>query len=358
MRKMLDVRGIKFQTWLQYTLFSLFIIAFLWITQLGFLKLFYGEVGTENFTDATVEMLKIQLWITTFSILAIGVGVSIIVASLSSHGITELSKSAERLAKGDYSVSFDTKGYTEVKELANTLNYATEEIKKTENLRRELIANVSHDLRTPLTLIKGYAELIKDISGANKEKREEHLDIIIKEADRLSILVRDMLNLSQIESLKSSAEVVKVNLSLLVNKVLNSFKVLQEKEGYTFIEEVMPDLYIKGDPVRIEIVIYNLVSNAVNYTGEDKTVIVRLYQKEGWVKFEVEDSGVGLSDKAQKDIWQRYYRIKEHRRSVVGSGLGLSIVKSILDYHKSQYGVISEEGKGSTFYFSFPEYDN
>lgn len=353
MKKLPDVRGIRFQTWLQYMMFSLFIIAFLWTTQVGFLNIFYTNMETDGFSPATLEIIKVQLWITTFSIISIGVGVSIIVASLTSHSITELSKGAEKLAKGDYNVKFETRGYTEVKELANTLNFAAVEMRKTETLRKELIANVSHDLRTPLTLIKGYAEMIKDISGKSQEKREEHLNIIIRETDRLSILVRDLLNLSQMEACSGEVKITKVNLSQLVDKVANSFRVLEEKENYIFINEITPDLFIMADGMRIELVVYNLISNAVNYTGEDNKVIFRVKEQDDNVRFEVEDTGCGLSPQAQKDIWQRYYRAKDHKRSMVGSGLGLSIVKAILDFHKAQYGVISEEGKGSIFYFSF-----
>ncbi|NCA67326.1 MAG: HAMP domain-containing histidine kinase [Clostridia bacterium] len=357
MKKVPDIKGIRFQTWLQYMLFSLFIIGFLWVTQVAFLELFYTDMELDGFGPDTLRILKVQLWITTFSIISIAVGVSVIVSSLTGQGISELSKGAEKLAKGDYSVQFDVKGYTEVKELANTLNYAANEMKKTEGLRRELIANVSHDLRTPLTIIKGYAELIKDISGKDKMKREEHLDIIIREADRLTILVRDMLNLSQMESDGKIKCMERINISKLVAKVTDSFNIFAEKDQYVFINDITPDLHVIGDGTRLELVVYNLISNAVNYTGDDKKVIIRLFEQNGNIKFEVEDTGCGLSEQVQKEIWQRYYRAKEHKRNYPGSGLGLSIVKSILDYHKSDYGVISEEGKGSVFYFYMSKAD-
>ncbi len=352
MKKLPDIRGIRFLTWLQYMLFSLFIIVFLWITQVWFLQLFYPEYRTAEFDASTLNTIKVQLWITTFSIIAIGVGVSTIVASLTSHSITELSKSAEKLAKGDYEVHFEPKGYTEVKELANILNYATTEMKKTEALRRELIANVSHDLRTPLTIIKGYAELMRDISGKDCEKREEQLNIIIREADRLTVLVRDMLNLSQVESGAAEVHKERICLSDTVQKVVDSFKIYAEKENYVFVNSIEPELYVVADGMRLELVIYNLISNAVNYTGEDKTIFVRLASLDNEIKFEVEDTGCGLSPEAQKIIWQRYYRAKEHKRNYPGSGLGLSIVKSILDNHNARYGVVSEENKGSIFFFS------
>lgn len=332
-------------------IFSMFIIVFLWVTQVLFLQLFYPEYGSSEFSEDTLNTIKVQLWITTFSVISIGVGVSTIVASLTSQSITVLSKSAERLAKGDYEVHFESKGYTEVKELANILNYAAGEMKKAEALRRELIANVSHDLRTPLTIIKGYAELIKDISGASKAKREEHLDIIIREADRLTVLVRDMLNLSQVES--GAAEVCKerVCLSDIVEKVVDSFRMFAEKDHYVFSNNIEKNLFTTADGMRLELVIYNLISNAVNYTGDDKKISVRLFNVNNGIKFEVEDTGCGLSPEAQKMIWQRYYRANEHKRNYPGSGLGLSIVKSILDNHKAEYGVESKEGKGSVFYF-------
>ncbi len=305
--------------------------------------------------QSTIDMLEVQLWITTIMVIVLAFIFSILISGIVSKQIRDLSKTAEQLAAGKTDVHFKENGFTETRELASTLNYATTEINKTESLRRELIANVSHDLRTPLTIVKGYAELIRDISGDNPEKREEHLARIIKETDRLTVLVRDMLNLSKMESGAGETHHVVFNLSDAVVKVGESFKVYDELQGYSITSEVEPDITVKGDPTRMELVLYNLVSNAVNYTGEDKKVTITLRKEGERARFGVKDTGPGMDDEQVNMIWQRYYRAKEHKRAVVGSGLGLSIVKAILDAHPNvDYGVDTALGKGSEFYFSLP----
>jgi signal transduction histidine kinase len=163
--------------------------------------------------NATVQALERQFgWITC--ILVMG---ALILALAMSRVICvpmeKMSKSARRLAEGDYSVEFDGRGYREAGELADALNYATEELAKNDNLQKELVANISHDLRTPLTMVKAYAEMIRDLSGDNPVKREEHLGIIIDESDRLSALVNDILDLSRIESGNATLNISEFDIS-------------------------------------------------------------------------------------------------------------------------------------------------
>ena len=305
--------------------------------------------------NSTKEMLTTQMWIFTATVVVLSFIISFMISGMISKDLENLSHSAEEFAKGKTDIKFKESGFSEIKELATTLNYATAEVSKAETLRRELIANVSHDLRTPLTIIKGYAELIRDISGDKPEKRNQHLDSIIKETDRLTVLVRDMLNLSQLESNAGEIKREVFNLSDTTNRVKDSFKVFEELNGYHLFADVEEDIQVLGDPTRMELVLYNLISNSINYTGEDKTVFITLKREGERVRFGVRDTGKGMDSEQAKLIWQRYYRAKEHVRAVVGSGLGLSIVKAILDSHPQvDYGVNSKIGEGSEFYFSLP----
>lgn len=304
--------------------------------------------------DSTTAILKNQLIIVTFILLILAFIISFFISKKLSKPIEDLTASAKKLAEGDYNVMFGKGSFSEMTELSNTLNYATRELLKTEQLRKELIANISHDLRTPLTMIKMYGEMIRDLSGNNSKKRSEHIDIIIDETNRLSGLVNDILDLSKIESGTAQMQYERLDLSDLVKGIIERFKVLSEFQGYTFNLECDQNAFISADKKRLEQVIYNLISNAVNYTGDDKQVILRVKDLGEKVRFEVTDTGDGIPKDKLETIWDRYYKGNEtHKRAVVGTGIGLSIVKNILKAHSAEFGVNSTLGEGSTFWFQY-----
>jgi len=266
-----------------------------------------------------------------------------------SKPIININASAKELAKGNYDINFDTKGYREIAELANTLNFAAVELGKTENLRRELIANISHDLRTPLTMIIGYAEVIRDLPGENTP---ENLQVIIEESRRLSSLVNDVLDISKLQSGTQEINLTSYNLTESVTNIIKRFSKLTEQEGYkiTYIND--GDVFVKADELKISQVIYNLLNNAITYTGADKTITVRQRCDNGKVRIEVIDTGDGIEPEKLNDIWDRYYKVdKKHKRAQIGTGLGLSIVKAILEQHNEKYGVQSTVGHGCMFWF-------
>lgn len=302
--------------------------------------------------DSTTSILKNQLIIVTFILLLLAFILSFLISKKLSEPIEKITNSAKQLANGDYNVIFEHGSYSEMLELSNTLNYATRELSKTDKLRKELIANVSHDLRTPLTMVKMYAEMIRDFSGNNIKKRSEHIDIIISEADRLSSLVNDILDISRIESGTEKMNFESFDLSQVVKNIINRFNMLCERDGYIFYIECEDNLFVTADEKRIEQVIYNLIGNAVNYTGNDKRISICLKGLEGRIRFEVTDTGNGIPNDKLENIWERYYKSNEtHKRAVIGTGLGLSIVKNILEMHHAHFGVESTVGKGSTFWF-------
>ena len=259
------------------------------------------------------------------------------------------------MAKGNYDVRFDVSSIDEINELADTLNNTSKELAKTEKLRRELLANVSHDLKTPLTLIKANAEMVKDITYQNEEKRNANLDVIINETDRLNMLVEDILVLSKTQSGTMNLELKKFNLNNLLESILTRYQVLKEREGYKINFNFDKEYVICADIKRLEQVIYNLINNAINYTGNDKTVSVNLIDLGERVKLEVIDTGKGIKDEDLKYVWDKYYKVdKSFHRVTVGTGLGLSIVKNILELHNFKYGVETSD-KGTNFYFEIPK---
>ncbi|MGN0814757.1 MAG: sensor histidine kinase [Candidatus Coproplasma sp.] len=282
---------------------------------------------------------------------------SYIVAQKLSRPIKNISTTAKRMASGDYSVQFASAEYQEIAQLSDTLNYVRTEIKKSDDFQKELMANVSHDLRTPLTMIKAYASMIMEISGDDPEKRNKHLQVIIDESDRLTGLVNDILNVSKVSAGLNELNKKVFNLTEFLYGILNRFDYLQETQGYKIYVDIDPNLYTLADEEKIGQVIYNLLSNSVNYTGEDKTVYVSLKDcpEESRIKFSVRDTGKGINDEEMQHIWDRYYRSKDaHARPVKGTGLGLNIVKIILQAHAFDFGVHSTPGEGSTFFVDFP----
>ncbi|MDL2324206.1 HAMP domain-containing histidine kinase [Ruminococcaceae bacterium OttesenSCG-928-A16] len=308
--------------------------------------------------NATVQTLRIQLIYISVIMVALAVGLALLLSGWVAKPIQKLNKAAAQLGKGNYNVNFEGRGYREVAELSYTLNLAAGELAKTEALRRDLIANVSHDLRTPLTLITGYAEMMRDIPGENSP---ENMQIIIDEAKRLSSLVGDLLDLSQLEAGVSPLRLEKLNLTSSIEMILERFAKFSEAEGYTVQwQNTGGNVCVMADPGRIGQVLYNFLTNALTHAGSGKTIVVRQSMQAGRVKVEVTDDGPGIEQSQLPYIWQRYFKVdKQHKRPVTGAGLGLSIVKNILNQHPGvEYGVESAEGQGSTFWFSLPVVQN
>ena len=225
-------------------------------------------------------------------------------------------------------------------------------LSKTDELRRDLLANVSHDLKTPLTMIKAYAEMVRDISYKDDEKRDEHLNIIISETDRLNILVNDLLNLSKMQADADTLKKENFDLTKEIKEIIKKYEIIKETENYIFQIEVPEKAIIYADKNKINQVIYNLINNAINYTGEDKTVTIRMREEKNKYIIEISDTGKGIKKEEIDLIWNKYYKNeKNHKRNIVGTGIGLSIVKTILEHHHFEYGVNSIKNKGTTFYF-------
>lgn len=302
--------------------------------------------------DNTASVLKEQLVIITIASLIFAIILSFFIASKLVKPITKITDTAVLLAEENYDIQFEGGVYSEIDKLAQSLNYATNELSKTDKLRRELISNVSHEIRTPLTMIKAYAEMIRDISGSNEEKRTSHINTIINESDRLSNLVNDILDISRYESGTFEVTCTEINISEITKKIVKQFSEMYKREGYVFHLDCDNNLIVFADEKKIQQVLYNLITNAINYTGDDNIVSIHLKHKGSFVRFQVIDTGKGIPDDKIEKIWDRYFRSGEfHPRPVVGTGLGLSIVKNILIIHNAKYGVTSVVGAGSTFWF-------
>ncbi len=304
---------------------------------------------------STSEIIKRQVLGISIMLFVLGLIIAYFLARLIESPIVRITKSAKKLGQGSFDTKFDGRGYTETEALADTLNYAASEISKVDNLRRDLIANISHDLRTPLTMVKAYAEMIRDLSGDNPVKREEHVNIIIEESDRLATLVNDILDLSRLESGNMEVNITEFCITDVINEIMDRYTLFSEQKGYKFIISAETPFMVKADIVKIQQVLYNLINNAINYTGENKTVyITQIIKDKRTVRIDITDTGEGIDEELLPLIFDRYYRAEKNKREVIGTGLGLSIVKQILKQHDYNFGVRSEKGIGSTFWFEMP----
>ena len=192
----------------------------------------------------------------------------------------------------------------------------------------------------------------RDINADNKKKINENLSVILEEADRLNILVNDILNLSKLENNKDSLTLEDYDLVEEVKSILKRYEIIKETENYKLILTAPEIAVVNADKNKINQVLYNLINNAINYTGKDLTVKINIIENKNNYLVEVKDTGKGIDKKELSLIWTKYYKNeKNHQRNVVGTGLGLSIVQNILSKHKFKYGVESVKNKGTKFYF-------
>ena len=323
----------------------------IYAVQLGESKYVYLNTSLEDL-GTTTSILKDQLIYITLMAVIFAVVISIFIARMVNRPILKITDQAKELSKGNYNIKFDGGNLSELDELADVLTVAASEMNKTDELRRDLLANVSHDLKTPLTMIKAYAEKARDISYKDKKKLDKDLNVIIDESDRLNELVNDLLAVSKIENNKEELNITEYSLNDQINEVLRRYDVIQEKEGYKIEVDIPDDITVIGDKEKINQVLYNLINNAIEHTGDDLTVKINVENKKDSVTVNITDSGKGIPKEEMPLVWNKYYtKKKNHKRNTVGTGIGLSIVKSVLEAHKYEYGIESVVNKYTTFYF-------
>ena len=260
--------------------------------------------------ESTISTLRLQLAAVTLILLGASALLAALISNRLSRPVSRINDKAKVLATGDYSVRFEGGGYREISELADTLNAAASELGKVDSMQKELIANISHDLRTPLTMITGYAEVMRDIPG---EMTPENMQIILDEAARLTSLVGDVLDLSRLTSGGIEFKPEIFSLTRLVSETMKRYSKLKEREGYEITFEAQGEAFVYADETRISQVVYNLVSNAINYTGDDKKVAVVQTVTANSVRISVTDSGDGIPEDKLPLIWERYYRASEYQ---------------------------------------------
>lgn len=293
------------------------------------------------------NVLTLILFVAGIFTLVAGMIFAFIASKGLSSPISELSNSAKQLADGDYNVVFSGGGCSEISQLSETLNDTTKKLSKIDKLRKELLANVSHDLRTPLTMIGGYGEMMRDIPGENNA---ENIQIIIDEAKRLTKLVNNALDLSKLQSGNFNFHPIIFSITDEVSDIVTQFEKLSAgKSSLSFESDC--DILVNTDEVLVSEAVYNLINNAVVHGGDNISITVRQTVISDCVRISVTDNGKGIPPNMLDDIWERY-----QKGVGGGAGLGLAIVSTGIKMCGGSCGVKSELGIGSEFWIELPIY--
>ena len=273
--------------------------------------------------------------------------------------LRRMAAATRRFAKGDFSVRVKVDGNDEVAELASALDHMATSLSSLETMRRSFIANVSHELKTPMTTIAGFVDGMLD-GTIPPDQQSHYMKIVADEVKRLSRLVRSMLDLSRIDSGQLKMTAVRLNLTEIVGSVLVTFeqRIEQKRLQITGLED-QGDIAVNGDHDLLGQVVYNLIDNAVKFTNEGGTIEIRLFQTAGRVQCRIRNTGAGIPAEEMPQLFDRFYK-SDRSRSLDknGLGLGLYIVKTVIDLHHGQITVRSVEGEYTEFAFWLPAADS
>ncbi|MBL4931762.1 sensor histidine kinase [Clostridium paridis] len=268
--------------------------------------------------------------------------------------IIKLQKASLDITQGNFDIDVDVDTKDEIQELSNSLKIMADSIEKKNVMQRDFIANVSHDFKTPLSVIRNYSEAIYD-DILEEEHRKKYLKDIIKEVDRLNLLVIDILQLSKLQGGTDILKKENFNLNEFLLDFQNSFRIqLENKNLILKINLLNKDADIFADSNYLYRVIYNFIDNAIKFSNDGGVIELSAIDEEQGIRVSVKDNGEGIDEKYADGIWERYYK----SRKSGGMGLGLAICSEILKLHNFEYGVISEKGKHTEFYFIIPFKNN
>ncbi len=294
--------------------------------------------------------------------------IALIVAYFVSRSITlpirQVKETAQQIAKGDFSRRVRIKSKGELGELAESLNTMADELQqKMENLKRldrvrtDFVANVSHELKTPLTLIKGYIETLQSKAINDREKSARFISIIKEHSDRLGYIIDDLLSLSEVELSRDCVNKTEFDLKEVIDEISMGFEqALAEKNQSLTVSTHGDDFSIEADRNKIEQVFANLIDNAIKYTKESGKIEISLYEQEQNIHIAVQDNGIGIPKEHRDRVFERFYRVDKARsRELGGTGLGLSIVKHIVLAHNGKIAIESELNRGTKVSVTFPK---
>ncbi|WP_281202511.1 HAMP domain-containing sensor histidine kinase [Cytobacillus kochii] len=270
--------------------------------------------------------------------------------------IRKLNEATTVIANGAYSIELPTNRKDEIGSLTQSFMKMTKKLEAANEMRKEFITNISHDIQSPLSNIKGYLHLFKEKKRTDEEMNQ--MTMMEEEVTRLSDLTNQLLLLSSIDYRKDMVNIVSFNMSEQLKLVIKQYQWHLEDKGM-MLSYSLPDCMIEGDPSLLYSVWENLLTNSFKYGKENGDISIILKEERDWIKVQIQDNGIGMNQEEMKKVFNRFYRSDLSRnRSIAGSGLGLSIVYSIVDLHQGEVRVESEEGEGTIFTIMLPKQSN
>jgi len=328
-------------------------------------------VPMEGISESAAISNHFTMFIGILAILFSGIW-SLYISERITKPITRIKNIAKKMSQLDFSEKIEIKGKDEVAQLSHIINSLSFELsnainklniknlqlendirneRELDRMRREFVSSVSHELKTPIFLIQGYADGLKANVADDENKRNFYCDVIMEEADRMDVIVKDLLDLSQIQSGMFSVNMCEFEITKLITEVVCKLGSIIEKKDIKIEINDEKDLFVIADPIRIEQVIVNYLNNAVNHVDDERKINIRVSRNETKAKISVYNSGQQVPSESLNKIWTSFYKVDQSRtRDYGGSGLGLSIVRAIMEAHHNLYGV-NNSVDGVEFWF-------
>lgn len=265
--------------------------------------------------------------------------------------IEQINEATKKVALGEYDIELESKREDEIGELTNNFNKMTRGLKSTENLQKEFINNVSHEIKTPVSSIEGFAKFLKD-KNLTDEEREEYTNIIIEEAKRLENLTGKILKLSKLNNQEVITNKQEIDIAEQIRKAISLLEPKWSKKDIK-INVSLDEKVFLGDEDLIYQVWVNIIDNAIKFSNEGGSIDIKVYEKDKNIIVEIKDHGIGMKEEELEKVYDRFYQIdKSHSKE--GSGLGLAIVKRIVELSEGKIEIKSKENKGTTVTVKLP----
>lgn len=336
---------ISFSLFFSIFLFLIFIITLLITGTIGFIAIKTGIIEAYSYNPVAIMLIVL------IASLIIGTVITTISRPFTIKPFKKIVAAMERLSCGDFTVRLEGKGPHEMESVANSFNRMAEELASIEVLRTDFINNFSHEFKTPIVSIKGFAEILK-YSYPTQEEKDEYLDIIISEASRLAELATNVLNLSKIETQSILTEKQVFNLGEQVRRCILLLDAKTEKKNIDLSVDI-EDIMLKGNKEMLSQVWVNLFDNALKFTPENGEITVSAKKIGNEAVVMIKDNGCGINDEAIKHIFDKFYQA-DTSHATGGNGIGLTVVKKIVDLHEGEIECKSSVGRGTTFKVFLP----
>ena len=303
--------------------------------------------------EETITILKKQL--SLISILSLGIGtlLALSLAKYFTRPILSITNVTKQISKGNFNAKVLYKSKDEIGVLSETINDMARQLDKIEQLRREFIANISHELKTPISLIRAYAELLEEMNTIDVLEKKSYLQVITDESNRLNGMIEDILYLSKMEAGFSNLVWEDFYLDEVLDNVIEKLSFFASNKNIEIAVEGLGDsTTVYGDKDKLYQVFYNIINNAIQHSPEKGKILIKILEDSSTARVEIIDEGKGIPEEDLPHIWDRFYKVdKSRKRDDSGTGLGMAIVKNILEAHRFVYGISSKLNSGTMVWF-------